>query len=63
MAGFSPEERTHRIRVLQNRVFKGIFEPKREEVMGRWKQLHNEEIHNFHSSTDISRMIISRRMR
>jgi hypothetical protein len=60
---FSPEERTHRLRVFQKRVFRGIFEPKREEALQHWKQLHNEEINNFHSSADISMMIKSRRMR
>jgi hypothetical protein len=34
VTGFSPEERTHRLRMFQNRVFRGIFEPMREEVMG-----------------------------
>jgi hypothetical protein len=63
VTGFSLEERTRRLRLFQNSVFRGMFVPKREEVMGHWKQLHDEEIHNFLASADISRMIKSRRMR
>jgi hypothetical protein len=35
--------------VFENRVLRGIFEPKRDEVTGSWK-LHNEEFHNLYSS-------------
>jgi hypothetical protein len=37
--------------------------PKREEVMGSWRKLHNEELHNLYCSPSIIRMIKSRRMR
>jgi hypothetical protein len=37
--------------------------PKRDEVTGDWRKLHNEELHNFYSSPNIIRMIKSRRMR
>jgi hypothetical protein len=40
-----------------------IFGPKRDEVTGSWRKLHNEELHNFYSSPSIIRMIKSRRMR
>jgi hypothetical protein len=40
-----------------------IFGPKRDEVTGEWRKLHNEELHNLYSSTDIIRQITSRRMR
>jgi hypothetical protein len=40
-----------------------IFGPKRDEVTGDWRKLHNEELHNLHSSPNIIRMIKSRRMR
>jgi hypothetical protein len=36
----------HRLRVFENRVLR-IFDPKREEVTGGWRKLHNEEVHNF----------------
>jgi hypothetical protein len=42
------------------RVLRRIFGPKRDEVTGGWKKLHNEELHNFYSSPDIIRMIMSR---
>jgi hypothetical protein len=35
-------------RVFENRVLRRIFGPKRDEVTGGWKQLHNEELHNLH---------------
>jgi hypothetical protein len=53
----------HRLRVFENRVLRGIFGPKRDEVTGKWRKLHNEEIHNLYSSPDIIRKIKSRRMR
>jgi hypothetical protein len=40
-----------------------IFGPKRDEVTGGWRKLHNEELHNLYSSPSIIRMIMSRRMR
>jgi hypothetical protein len=46
-----------------NRVLRGIFGPKRDEVMGDWRKPHNEELHNLYSSPNIIRMIKSRRMR
>jgi hypothetical protein len=36
------------IGVFENRVLKRIFEPKRDEVTGGWRKLHNEEIYNFY---------------
>jgi hypothetical protein len=48
----------HRLRVLRR-----IFGPKRDEVTGGWRKLHNEELHNLHSSPSIIRIIKSRRMR
>jgi hypothetical protein len=48
--------------VFENRVLKGIFGPKRDEVTGGWRKLHNEELHNWYSSPVIIRMMKSRRM-
>jgi hypothetical protein len=36
--------------VFENRVLRGIFEPKRDEVTGDWRKLHNEELHGLYSS-------------
>jgi hypothetical protein len=47
----------------KNRVLRRIFGPKRNGRTGAWRKLHNEELHNFHSSSYIIRMIKSRRMR
>jgi hypothetical protein len=40
----------HRLRVFENRVLRRIFGPKRDEVTGGWRKLHNEELHNLYSS-------------
>jgi hypothetical protein len=53
----------HRLRVSENRVLKRIFGLRRDEVMGDWRKLHNEELHNLYSSPNIIRMIKSRGMR
>jgi hypothetical protein len=47
--------------VSENRVLRRIFGPRRVEVTGDWRKLHNEELHNFYSSPNIFRMIKSRR--
>jgi hypothetical protein len=39
----------HRLRVFENRVLGRIFLPKRDEVTGEWRKLHNEELHNWYS--------------
>jgi hypothetical protein len=49
--------------VFENRVLRRIFGPKRDEVTGSWRKLHNEELHNLYSSPSIIRIIKSRRMR
>jgi hypothetical protein len=53
----------HRLRVFENKVLRRIFGPKRDEVTGGWRKLHNEELHNVYSSPSIIRMIKSRKMR
>jgi hypothetical protein len=53
----------HRLRVFENRVLRGIFGPKRDEVMGEWRKLHSGELHNLHSFLNIIRQIKSRGMR
>jgi hypothetical protein len=48
--------------VFEDRALR-IFGPKRDEVTGGWRKLHNEKLHNLDSSPSIIRMIKSRRMR
>jgi hypothetical protein len=49
--------------VFENRVLKRIFGPKRDEVTGGWRKLHNEELRDLYSSPSIIKIIKSRRMR
>jgi hypothetical protein len=46
-----------RLRVIENRMPRRIFGPKRDEVTGGWRKLHNEELHKLYSSPSIIRMI------
>ena len=52
-----------RLRALENRVLRRIFGPKRDEVTGKCRKLHNEELYDLYSSPYIIRVIKSRRMR
>jgi hypothetical protein len=49
--------------VFENRVLRRIFGPKRDEVTGKWRRLHNEELNDLYSSPNIIRLIKSRMMR
>jgi hypothetical protein len=53
----------HRLRVVENRVLRRIFGPKRDEVTGGWRKLINEELHGVYSSSSIVSVIKARRMR
>jgi hypothetical protein len=48
--------------VFENRVLRRIFGPKRDEVTG-WRKLHNKEFHNLYPSPNVTRIIMSGRMR
>jgi hypothetical protein len=48
---------------IKNRLLRIIFRHKRKVVIGDWRRLHNEELHNFQTSPNIVRVIKSRRMR
>jgi hypothetical protein len=49
--------------VFENRVLRRIFGPKRDEVTGEWRKLHNEVLRDLYSSPSMIRIIKSRRMR
>jgi hypothetical protein len=51
------------LRVFENRVLRRIFGPKRDEVTGDWRKLHNEELNDLYYSPNIVRMINSRIMK
>jgi hypothetical protein len=55
------EEQT--LRVFENRVLRRVFGPKRDEVTGEWRRLHNKELNDLYSSPNIIRAIKSRRIR
>ena len=55
------EER--RLRVFENRVLRRVFGPKRAEVTGEWRKLHNEELNDLYSLPNIVRVVKSRRMK
>jgi hypothetical protein len=45
----------HRLRVFENRILRKIFRPRRDEVTGEWKKLHNEELHDLLELEKLSR--------
>jgi hypothetical protein len=46
----------HRLRVFENRVLRRVFGPKRDEVTGEWRKLHNKELNNLYSLPSIVRV-------
>jgi hypothetical protein len=55
------EER--KLRVFENRVLRRVFGPRRDQVTGEWRKLHNEELNDLDSLPNIVRVVKSRRMR
>jgi hypothetical protein len=47
----------HRLRVFENRVLRRVIGPKRDEMTGEWRKLHNEELNDLYSSPNIVRKI------
>jgi len=52
-----------KLRVFENKVLRRIFGPRRDEVTGKWRRLHYEELNDLYTSPNIVRVIRSRRMR
>ena len=49
--------------MFENMVLRRIFGPRKDEVTGEWKRLHNEELNDLYPLSNIVRVIKSRRMR
>jgi len=61
--GNKPLREERRLRVFENRVLRRVFGPKRDEVTGAWRKLHNEKLNDLYSLPNIMRVVKSRRMR
>jgi hypothetical protein len=53
----------HKVRAFENRMLGKIFGPRRDEVTGQWRRLHNGELNNLYCSPNIIRVFKSRGMR
>jgi hypothetical protein len=52
----------YRVGVFENRLLRRLFGPKKDEVTGERRNLHNEELHDLHSSPSIIRIMKTRKM-
>jgi hypothetical protein len=59
--GLSYQRKEHRLRMIENIVLRGILGPKSDGILGSWRRLHGEGLHNLYSSPNIFRMTKPRR--
>ena len=52
-----------KLRVFENKILRKIYGPKRDEMTGEWRRLHNEELHGLYDSPDVVKIMKSRRLR
>jgi hypothetical protein len=55
--------REHKLKMIENRVLRRTPQSRTDEMVGGWRKLHNEELHNLYFSSNIIRMIQSLRVR
>jgi hypothetical protein len=58
----SPLREEQRLRVFENRMLRKVFGPKRDEVTGEWRRIHDKELYGLYPSPDIIWLVNSRRM-
>ena len=51
------------MQVFENKVLRKTFEPKRFDLTGKWRRLHNSELHDLYWKPDVIRIVKSRRLR
>jgi len=61
--GLSDTGEERKLKVFENRLLRTIFGPKRDEASGEWRRLHNEELYDLYCSSNIIRVVKSRRIR
>ena len=61
--GLSRREKQQRLRVFEIKVLRKIFGAKKDEITGKWRKLHNAELHTLYSLPSIIRSLKSRRLR
>jgi hypothetical protein len=47
----------HRVKVFENKVLRRVLRPNRDEVMGGWRKVRNDELRDLYSSSSVIRMI------
>jgi hypothetical protein len=60
--GILPLAKKYRLTLFENRLLARLFGPKSRNLVGDWRKVHNEWLHYFNSSPDITRMMKSKKM-